>query len=378
MGASSRKPAGRIALATLGVLCSAPFGVSAQIAASPELTGTAFVGDALMSDGTVVLHHLTEGTQGELDSLSLDSAGKFTFSLPNVPDPARGDVFFASIRHDGVLYFGPAITTAVQLDSVYEIHTYDTLSAPMEGYALALQSRSVFLEPDSTDWRVTDLFQLRNDADRTIVARPGGRVWGHALPEGAREVTTGEGELSVAAATIEDGGLVVRAALPPGERLFVVRYRVDSPLLAIPNQTVAEAFDVLVREPAPPLEVEGLDLLDRVELEAGSTYLRFTGNEVSTPLVRIVEAETEGRLRVQWAAVILALVLAVSGVTLIRPTRLARVGDGAPNAAPSRRALMIEVARLDEEFSGSTDQAAGRKSYERRRAELIRQIQRVE
>ena len=131
---------------------AAPAGLEAQVEASVFLGGTAFVGDTAMVGGTVVLHHVNEGTQGELDSMAVGPDGSFTFRLPNVPDPGRGDVFFASIRHHGILYFGGAITTAAQLDTVYDIHAYDSMVAPVEGLPVILQSRSVFFEPDSTGW----------------------------------------------------------------------------------------------------------------------------------------------------------------------------------------------------------------------------------
>jgi len=345
-------------------------GVGAQVVATPRLEGTAYVGREPMSDGTVVLHHLSDGTQGDLDSVPIGTDGAFTFALPNVPDRARSDIFFASVRHHGVLYFGPAITTAIQLDSVYEIHAYDTLSAPETGMVIPLQTRSVFFEPDSAGWRVTDLFQLRNDSTHTIVARPDGRVWGHPLPASAREVTTGEGEVAFDAASIEGGELVVRAALPPGERLFVVRYRMDSVAVAIPNVGTAETFDVLVREPAPPIEVEGLEMSDRVELEAGSTYMRFSGTNVSTPTVRIVLTEEDGPPPVHWVAVILAMTLAVGGLVALR----APIPSGAETVAEDRQSLLVRVARLDQEFEASTGTPAERSAYERRRGALLARI----
>jgi len=347
-----------------------PAVASSQVAAEAILEGNAYVGDSAMAGGTVVLHHLSSGEQGELDSLAIGSDGSFSFRLPNVPDPTRNDVFFASIRHQGVLYFGPAITTALELDSVYEIHAYDTLLAPAEGRPVALQSRTVFFEPDSADWRVTDLFQLRNDETRTIVARPGGVVWKHELPAAARDITVGEGEMAFDAARVEDGTLVVRAALPPGERIFVTRYRVDSPLIDVPNTGGAETFDVLVREPAPPLEVEGLALSGRVELEAGSTYLRFTGEGIASPVVQIVEAAAAGRPRVEWAAVVLALVLAGAAVLLLRP------GSPGAIAAPpeDRHELLTQIARLDEEFDRPGLAGPEQEDYRRRRAELLRRV----
>lgn len=358
----------RLTAAVLALL-SFPTALAAQVEATATLEGTAYVGDTAMTAGTVVLHRLSEDSQGELDSLSVGPEGSFAFPLPHVPDPTRSDVFFASVRHQGVLYFGPAITSAVQLDSLYEIHAYDTLLAPASGLSIPLQSRSIFFEPDSAGWRVTDLFQVRNDETRTIVARPGGRVWSHPLPDEARNVRAGEQELALDAAQFENGELVVRAAVPPGERLFVVRYEVDSPSLTIPNPETTETMDVLIREPAPPLGVEGLELLDRIELEAGSTYLRYSGTDVSARAIRISEIEETSPPRVEWAAVLLALVLTGAALFILRP------GPSAQARTPvSRDALVRQVALLDEEFDSAGASQQARRAYEKRRAELLRRI----
>lgn len=346
------------------------FGPADTSAQEAVLAGTVFVGDTVMTDGTVLLHHISEGVQGDLDSMRVGADGAFRFGLPGAPDPAVGDIYFATVRHHGVLYFGPAITAGLQLDSTYVINAWDTLMAPEEGFPVALQSRSVFFEPDSAGWRVTDLFQLRNDEPRTIVSRSGGRVWDHALPAEATDVVAGEGEITAGAAEFEDGALVVRAALPPGERIFVVRYQVESPFLTVPVRAPVEVLDVLVREPAPPVEVDGLELVDRIELEAGSTYLRFSATDVAAESVEIRGGEDVGPPQVEWAALLLAMILAAAGLMVLRR------GQTAPEriAAPDREALLFQIAELDEEFSKVNPESEAYRDYRRRRADLLRRV----
>ena len=62
-----------VLLLGLLVVSGAVDGVAAQ--AAPSLDGTVLVGGLPMEDGVVVLHHLSEGTQGELDSLVVDGLG---------------------------------------------------------------------------------------------------------------------------------------------------------------------------------------------------------------------------------------------------------------------------------------------------------------
>jgi len=134
------------AVLLLSLLSVAP-SASAQVGTEPVLNGKALLGDDGLADGTVVLHNLTDDSQGALDSVTVGRDGSFSFTLPRVPDPERNDVFFASIRHDGVMYFGGALTLAGQLDSVYVIQTYDTVPAPEEGADLPVQVRNILFEP---------------------------------------------------------------------------------------------------------------------------------------------------------------------------------------------------------------------------------------
>jgi hypothetical protein len=344
---------------------------AAQVVAESVLAGRVVVGEGPLSTGTVVLHQINDVTQGEVDSTRVAPDGSFLFHLPGVPNPTRGEIYFASVRHQGVMYFGTAITEAVQLDSLYRIQVYDTLLAPAEGMPVALASRNVFFEPDGELWRITDVFQLRNDLDRTVVARPGGRVWSYPLPATATEVVTGEGEMSADVIVYENGGVVARAALPPGERLFVVRYTLATPEVEIPTPGTTEMFDVLVREPAPPLDIAGLRAAESIELESGGTYRRYAGEDVSAPSLRVTFGEERAPPPVEWVAVVLAVVLAAGGLAAFRRA------SPRPATARSepRQSIVLELARLDEDFEGRpSPTAASRQEYQRRRAELMRRL----
>ena len=355
---------------TLAVLVP-PAAAGAQVEAEPVLAGRVLLGDSALPRATVVLHRMAQDAAGEIDSTSAGPDGTFAFALPSVPNPAVGELYFASVRHQGVMYFGTAVDAPIELDSVYRIQAYDTLLAPEQGVEVALQSRNIFLEPNGGAWQATDVFQLRNDHDRTIVARPGGRVWSYPLPEDAREVATGEGEFAPGVVAYEDGSFVVRAALPPGERLFVVRYLLDSPAVAIPSPGETEMFDLLVREPAPALGVEPMQQLESVELEVGQTFRRYAAENVTTPFVRIIAAEEREPPPVEWIAVILALVLAGGGLLALR----GRSSTPRPVPAEDRQAILVQLAQLDEAFERRTDSsAAAKREYQRRRAALVRRL----
>ena len=382
MGDSS--PEGRIAdrlraafVASLVTISAsaAPAGIAAQVEANPVLTGRALLGDTALTQGTVVLHHLTSTTQGEVDSVTVAPDGSFSLSLPNVPDPARGDVFFASIQHDGVSYFGEFVTAARQLDSSYAIQTYDTLLAPEQGVDLEIEIRMVILEAVENRWRVTDLFQLANVGARTVVTRETGAVWRYPLPSGATEFVVDEADMPSDVINLEAGDVVLRAPMSPGSRMFVVRYMLDDMFTAIPTPGVVEQFEVLIKEPAPLMEVEGLSLLGRAEIEVGSTYRRYSGQSVDLASVRLVALDAPFEPPVEWVAVVLGVLLAGMGLFALRGTGLTLASETSVTPASDRHGLLVQVARLDDDFEAQADpNAAARTRYERRRTELLRRI----
>ncbi|MEX2473493.1 MAG: hypothetical protein WEA34_14985 [Gemmatimonadota bacterium] len=374
-------------VATLTVLIAPllkPAGVEAQAQDVPPLRGQVLVGDSTLDAGTVVLHQVTSESQGEIDSVSVTPDGAFTFSLPEAPLGAADRFYFASIRHEGILYFGSALADVAQLDSIYRIQTYDTAMVASGGHPIPIQARNLFFEPNGEEWRVTDIFQLRNDEGRTLVAPDDGFVWRYPLLEGAREFSSGQDGFSLDGTTVEDGDVVVRAAVAPGERVFVFRYTVDEIFGPVATPGLTEAFDLLVREPSPRVGVDGLDLIGRVELEAGSTYRRYSATDVGPDRVRVVEAETPGDLPFEWITVVVALALAGAAIVVLRGFSTTETAGGVGgagavaggargrSAAADRQALLMEVARLDEAFEADPDPTDDeRAAYERRRAELL-------
>lgn len=365
----------RVLLAFVLWLCHTP-GLEAQVVADPILAGQVFVADSALSTGTVVLHRIDAASQGEVDSVDVAPDGSFVLRLPRVPDPATEEMYFASIRHDGVLYFGNAITRPVDLDSLYVIRAYDTLLAPAEGVSVALEVRSLFFEQSGSQWAITDVFQLRNDGDRTIVPRAGGRVWSYPLPTGAREVAA-EREMSDDVVSYERGDIVFRAALPPGGRLFVIRYFLDSLAVTVPTPGETEVLEVLVREPAPAIQVEGLEQGQGVQMDDRTSYRLFAGQAVTLPQVRITMAEESSPPPVEWIAVLIAIVLAGGGLIALRSGsgRVSGPAAAASAGVVDRQAVLLELARLDEDYESQGSPTAARtKAYERRRAELMARL----
>lgn len=361
-------------LLALGTLI--PWGAAAQVPAEPTLRGRVLLGDSALGGGTVVLHRVSAASQGEIDSTRVASDGSFTLRLPTVPDPARSEVYFASVHHAGVLYFGKAVTLPIQLDSLYTIQAYDTLVAPEGGAEVTVQARNVFVETgEGGRWQVTDLFQLRNDAGRTLVAREGGVVWSHPLAEGAADAVASEADLAMGGVEALGTAVRVTGPLPPGERLLVVRYSVPDPFLVLPTPHVTEILEIMVREPAPPLEAEGLSPAAPVELEEGATFRRLAGTGLGGQVVRLTEGRAVRPPPAPWVAVILTLVLAGIGLWGVLRVRVAQPPRPIEPPSGSRKELIVEIARLDEAFAQrNAPTAEERGAYEARRGALLRRL----
>jgi hypothetical protein len=369
--------AGGFTLAVL-LLALAAWPAAGQVEVDPVLEGVVRVGDEPMDSGTVVLHRIDDAIQGEIDSTRVASGGAFTFSLPSVPAAGSGEMYFASTRHQGVLYFGGAVTAPAQLDSLYEIQAWDTLvvSDP-GGRELPVAIRNVFLEEEETDWLVTDLIQVRNDAEGTLVSLGDGVVWRYPLPEEATSPSLG-GEFIPGSSEFQDGDLVVYSALPPGERVFVIRYRVPDPYITLPLPGETGVLEVLVREPAPPVEVPALQAGLQVELEPGSTYRRYSGTDLTDARIAMVEGREEGSVPVEWLAVALGLLLAGVALWAVLGRPRAAPAPAGPAAAPAdggdgaRRGLLLEIARLDRDFEALEDPGdEERARYRRARRALL-------
>lgn len=333
----------------------------------------------------VVVHRVAGANAGPIDSLKAGRDGSFRWRFPYVPDPEqRNEVFFASVAHGGVSYFGAIIRTVADLDSLYVIRTYDTETAPPQGAVIPVGARYVLLEEaKDTGWMATDLIHLEYKGTKTLVAAPGGATFLYPLPEGASDLQVGGAEVTPDQATLEGGILRVTSAIQPGEREFMVRYKVPSPYLTLRYPGETHEAELLVKEPAPPLEVGGLQAAPPVEMEPGVNYRRYAGGDLRDFTVVIKKGKGEPLVPTRWLAVALALLLASAALySVLRPHPAVA---NAPGAAPvplaglspfaQRQRLLLEVARLDEardagQLADADDWAARRRALLERIREL--------
>ena len=349
-----------------------PAAVAAQEPAEAVLRGEVRAGGGVPVEGaTVVLHQVGADFAGEVDSVRTAGSGAFRLTLPRVPDPgSTGAVYFASVRHQGILYFGPPVASAQDADSLYRIQVYDTVVAPPEGAPLTPRVRYILAEEVPDGYQVTDLVQLDVQGERTWVAADSGYTWSYPLPEGVREIQIGGGDVAPEAAVVDQGSLRIRSPLSPGLRQTVVRYIVDSLFLTIAVPGGVEEMDFLVRQPAPEVQVQGLFPAEVVEME-GATYQRFAATNLPDTTVVVTSTPRPWAPSPRWLAVGMAFLLALGGLYFglrRRPDEVRNGGDAAHAAGgedavtragtrrpgpeegrgrSTREELLVQVARLD-------------------------------
>jgi len=341
-----------------------PGGSKAQEEVVPLIQGEVRVGDTLLPGVTVVLHQVSADSSGEIDSVRTALDGTFQIRLPHVPDHAtRQEVFFASTEYKGLLYFGPAITEAVQLDSLYLIQAYDTLSVPPGGAELPLTARNLFLEKAEEGWTATDVFEIRQDGTRTLYSPEDGVVWSYPLPQGAQDFQVGQSDLAPEAVRFTRGRLELYAPLPPGERYLMVRYGIPDTDFVLPLPGRTDRLEVLVREPA-------------VELDPGNVFRRYSADGLVDTEARAQAAPEPWRFPAQWAALFLTGLLGAAGVVGFRRKTGAAGGAALPSGgARSRDELLLAVASLDQAFEAEvepSEEAVAR--YRARRAALLEKL----
>ena len=118
-------------------------GNASAVQDSLVLEGIVLEGDSPVDTASVILHRVGPGGTGEVGEVTVGPGGAFEFLLPAVPvADSESDVYFASVEYDGVLYFGRAITTLEQLDSLYVVQVFRAQEAPLEGVSLPPPSGS--------------------------------------------------------------------------------------------------------------------------------------------------------------------------------------------------------------------------------------------
>jgi hypothetical protein len=335
----------------------------------------------------IVLHRASPDSAGPIDSLRAGANGSFSFTLPSAPDPVESVVYIASTTHQGIMYFGLPLGQPELLDSLYTIEVHDTTVVPAGGASLPVSSRWLFVEAGEEAWVISDVIMLENTSNRTLVGpTKESVVWRYPLPEGATDLEVGEGDAAATAVKLVEGYLEISAPMPPGQRQYLVRYSLPSKRIEVDFPGSVAELELFVREPGPPINVDGLKPGQPLEMQDGATYRRFSATNVANYHVSAEIGEPEGTFHYEWLALVMATVLAAGALWTLRPgagPETARVPVAATYGAASmspieqKERLLLELARvhdrLDEEGVGEREKV----DLGRRREELARALERL-
>lgn len=204
----------------------------------------------------VVLHRVTPDTGLAVDSVRSGTDGRFAFVLRRRSE----DVFLASVRHQGVLYFGPAVH-GPELPDDYRVAVSPSREARAEERP-AVARRTLVVSAEGDRLRMLDAVDVTGTGDTTLVGRGGEGAawwWRIVLPRGVQDVRVLPGGVAPEEVELSAGEARVSAAVPAGGQRLLLGYEAGSgeAVTLAPDQSV-ERFDLVVRGDDPAVTVEGL------------------------------------------------------------------------------------------------------------------------
>ncbi len=308
-----------ILLATLAsVLLSAPLGAQSSLL----IEGTVVLGGVPVPEATIDLHRVTRDTAGVVTRTTADRDGSFRFEKPLVVPTGGFVVHFTTAEHLGVRYFGPPVHGDETVDS-YRIEVFDTVHVNSTDARPLIARRDIVLISEARGgWEVNELLVIRNPGERTLVSPSGMPIWELRLPDGAEGFEVGEGELAPDAVQRMGDRVLLTGSLQPGDRDLLLRYRIGPGRGAatFPVDAPTGMMNLLVRQPAPAVEVSGLGGGGEMAVE-GERFVRFGSANVAAgtlPTLSWAGASGPPVSPVAAALGVLGLLLVVSAVYAYR------------------------------------------------------------
>lgn len=273
----------------------------------------------------VVLHAMTQGGGGPIDSVRTGADGRYRFAIPRVDSNA---VYAVSAEYAGIAHFSELLVLAGRLSADYgSLVVYDTATA---GQPIRIAIRFLTVggaRPDGAR-DVLEAVDLQNPGTRTRVpADSATPVWRGVIPSGIVEWQVGESDVSAEAVARRGDTVSVFAPLAPGgskqisfayvlpDTMHVFRVPLDQP--------VGELL-LLVEDTTATVTAPGLAAMSNETVE-GRRFARYRATGVPAGGVLEIRLPPPGfrvaRL-VPWIVGLAALALAAGlWVALRKPRR---------------------------------------------------------
>lgn len=264
----------------------------------------------------VVLHQITMGDGGPVDSIRTDAAGRWRLRVPHFDSTA---IYVASAQHDGLAYFSqPLRVAAGQSITADPLVVWDTSSA---GPPILLRRRLLtFARPNQDGSReVLEILELEN-VGRTTRVPPDTlhATWTGAIPAEALSFAVQQGDFSADAVAQRGGAVQLFGPIQPeGRHQLSYRYVLGGAVhsLTLPIDQPTDELDLLFEDTttavtAPSLHAFGVEPIEQ------RRFARFRADSLPAGAqVRI--AFPAGRLRIDaLLPVIVGLVVVAMGAGL--------------------------------------------------------------
>jgi hypothetical protein len=282
-----QSPRWLVASFCLALLASIPASVAAQLppaSSTPASTadaGPASLAGKVVKEGAPVagarvsLHQVTAKTSGMVGQATTDAGGSFSFRLPP-PDTSGFNVFFVTVDHESVRYFGAPIHRG-DAPAGYTVEVFDTASN-VPG-AVRISHRGVILLPETDGtWSVNELVRVVNTSRKTVVSAGGSPTFQFPVPQGATDFDATEGDVAAPELHLIGERAVFVGSLVPGARELFVRYRLPAEGRAVELSTIGatDTFDVFIPEGTANVTVTGLTST-HVTAVQNQRFVQYTG-----------------------------------------------------------------------------------------------------
>ena len=289
-----------------------------------------------------------------------DGEGRFSFSGPFVQNGLK---FALAAFYDGVPYFSSTLEAGAQQQIILEV--YETTA---DASGLDISTHHLFLSLREGTIECIQLLQFRNALDRTYAGRGSDRerrVAEFALPPELFNLQGHSGLMHQA----EPGRFFDNQPLPPGQSQLSFSFELDARQFDgdYVHQVINPTERLTVFLDPPPIEV-GPPFVDQGTVELHDRQYRRVeiqnlqpGQKVEIPLPH----PRSLRWSLKWAALAGAFA-ALGGALALGRCQPQTASGPAPR---DRRAVIAEIARLDDEYAPRPDDPA----YRQRRALLVRE-----
>ncbi|HEY3134250.1 MAG TPA: hypothetical protein VGJ47_06430 [Gemmatimonadaceae bacterium] len=243
-----------------------------------------------VSGAWVVLHRVGPDRAGPLDSVRSDSRGRYSFNYRRTGSPDA--IYFVSASHDGIAYFTPPLAEGKVVGEDGEITVFDTTSGRVP---LSLRGHHVVVSTADANARrsIVEVYDLSNDSSVTRIASgdaPAGATWQTHVTPGAADFKVGQGDISAAAVSFNNGLVSVFAPLAPGIKQLSFSYSLPAKSfpLKLPLEKETGIYEIMIEEKAGSVTGPHLREVDPVTVD-DRNFRRFLASDMPENSVAVID-----------------------------------------------------------------------------------------